>query len=213
MSTHLAHHFDDSRQQFEAASLGMWLFLVTEVLFFGGMFTGYTQYRYWYPDAFAVGSSQLNLALGTINTAVLLTSSLAMALAVHSAQTDRQPALVRWLLTTIVLGAVFLAIKGYEYHHKYVEHLVPGSQFSFEHVPSSVAAGNVELFFSFYFAMTGVHALHMVIGIGILLVLTFRAKRGEFGREYFTPIEMVGLYWHFVDIVWVFLFPLLYLIG
>jgi cytochrome c oxidase subunit 3 len=212
MSTTVAHHFDDADQQFEAASLGMWLFLATEILFFGGLFAGYAQYRYWYPEAFTAGSAHLDVFLGTLNTAVLLTSSLAMALAVRGAQTDDQKSLMRMLLATIALGTVFLVIKAFEYSAKFQHHLVPGSHFSLEEVPEGATSGQVEIFFSFYFAMTGVHALHMVIGICILSFLVWRAKQGDFGQENFTAVEMTGLYWHLVDIVWVFLFPLLYLI-
>jgi cytochrome c oxidase subunit III len=223
-ATHLAHHFDDVDQQFDAASLGMWAFLATEVLFFGGLFAGYSLYRYWYPTAFELGSHQLDIWLGTINTAVLLTSSLTMALAVHAAETNDRPGVVRFLVATIVLGSIFLGIKGFEYYHKFEEHLVPGHSFSLSDeqiekagvslstLPKDFEVGHVELFFSFYFAMTGVHAAHMVIGIAILFVLLAAARRGVFTSEYFTPVEMTGLYWHFVDIVWVFLFPLLYLI-
>jgi cytochrome c oxidase subunit 3 len=226
----VAHHFDDVEQQYMAANLGMWLFLATEVLFFGGMFLGYTQYRFWYPLEFAAGSHRLDIWLGTINTFVLLTSSLTMALAVRAAQTDDRPGSMRFLTFTIVLGSAFLGIKAYEYHHKYEEHLFPGSSFSFSAghtssgerdsqnaAPAAEAREgfqpeSVELFFSFYFAMTGLHAVHMVIGIAILAVLLAAARRGAFSATYFTPVEMTGLYWHFVDIVWVFLFPLLYLI-
>jgi cytochrome c oxidase subunit III len=225
-TTHLAHHFDDAEQQFDAAGLGMWAFLATEVLFFGGLFLGYSLYRFWYPEAFEFGSHQLDIWLGTINTGVLLASSLTMALAVHAAETNDRPAIIRFLMATIVLGSVFLGIKAYEYHHKFAENLVPGRHFSVEigsdeqggatsnttGTEKSIDPHHVELFFSFYFAMTGVHAAHMIIGIGILLVLLTSARRGAFSGEYFTPIEMTGLYWHFVDIVWVFLFPLLYLI-
>jgi cytochrome c oxidase subunit 3 len=221
-STQLAHHFDDAEQQFTAARLGMWAFLATEVLFFGGLFAGYTVYRFWYPDAFEYGSHHLDVWLGTINTAVLLTSSLTMALAVRAAQINDSPGIVRSLVWTIVLGSVFLGIKGYEYYHKFQEHLVPGPSFSLidSHGASRAASasdeqvhpGHVELFFSFYFAMTGLHAVHMVIGLGILAGLMFAARRATFSSDYYTPIEMSGLYWHFVDIVWVFLFPLLYLI-
>ena len=225
-SAHLAHHFDDAEQQFTAARLGMWAFLATEVLFFGGLFAGYTVYRYWYPDAFEVGSHRLDVWLGGINTAVLLTSSLTMALAVRAAQTNDSRGTVQFLGWTIVLGSVFLGIKGYEYYHKFEERLVPGPSFSLgashngtaaedvatETPTRSVDPRQVELFFSFYFAMTGLHAVHMVIGIGVLAVLVLKARRGTFSSAYYTPIEMSGLYWHFVDIVWVFLFPLLYLI-
>ena len=231
---HLAHHFDDAEQQYEAASLGMWLFLATEILFFGGMFAGYAQYRLWYPREFALGSGHLDPTLGAINTAVLLTSSLTMALAVHAAQTNNSNAISRYLALTIILGSVFLGIKAYEYYHKYEEGHVPGRSFAIRldhgaeengnvmEVESSAASaphtdeldeGPVEIFFSFYFAMTGLHATHMVIGIAILGVLWSAARRGAFSATYFTPIELIGLYWHFVDIVWVFLFPLLYLIA
>lgn len=238
-TTHVAHHFDNAEQQYDAASLGLWLFLATEVLFFGGLFAGYALYRFWYPEAFHLGSHHLDLVLGTINTGVLLGSSLTMALAVRGAQTSDNATAARFLGWTIVLGSVFLGVKAYEYHHKYVEHLVPGRYFSLggqpantavdeaaveeaaagdstvEHAPqltADVEAGHVELFFSYYFAMTGLHATHMVIGIAILAVLFVAARRGKFSADYFTPVEMTGLYWHFVDIVWVFLFPLLYLI-
>jgi cytochrome c oxidase subunit 3 len=220
-SSHLAHHFDDAEQQFTAARLGMWAFLATEVLFFGGLFAGYTVYRFWYPDAFEEGSHRLDVWLGAINTAVLLTSSLTMALAVRAAQTNDTPEIVRFLAWTIVLGSLFLGIKGYEYFHKFQENLVPGPAFSLGESHRSTTAdvpteevnpGHVELFFSFYFAMTGLHAVHMVIGIGILIVLLVAARRETFSAGYYTPLEMSGLYWHFVDIVWVFLFPLLYLI-
>lgn len=214
MSTHVAHHFDDAEQQFQAANLGMWLFLVTEVLFFGGLFAGYAQYRYWYLDSFEAGSAHLDLMLGATNTIVLLTSSLTMALAVHSALTNDKESLVKFLLCTIVLGTAFLGIKSYEYYHKYEEHLIPGPNFHFEsHGEDAEPPGHVELFFSFYFAMTGLHAVHMVIGVGLLTWLVIAARQGRFSPEYYTPLEMTGLYWHLVDIVWVFLFPLLYLIG
>jgi cytochrome c oxidase subunit 3 len=233
----VAHHFDDAEQQFVAAELGMWVFLATEVLFFGGAFCGYAVYRFHYPTAFLAGSHHLDVWLGAINTAVLLTSSLTMVLAVYSAQKDRRAALIFNLLLTLVLGVAFLGVKGYEYYHKFEERLVPGRNFSFEAAASrtgqnsishdqnaSVAESrihkaaervnpkHVQLFFSFYFTLTGLHALHMVIGIGVIAVLVVAAARGAFAGGYFTPIEMTGLYWHFVDIVWVFLFPLLYLI-
>lgn len=205
----LAHHFDDLNQQYEAASLGMWLFLVTEVMFFGGLFTGYTVYRAAYAQGFAEASSRLDVLLGGINTAVLIGSSLTMALAVHAAQMGRRRALVLFLVVTIVLGGVFLGVKYVEYSHKFHEHLVPGQGFGIQ--DEHRQAGQV--FFSFYFAMTGMHALHMVIGMGIMAVLVLQARRGRFTAEYNSPIEMTGLYWHFVDIVWIFLFPLLYLLG
>ncbi|MEX0938560.1 MAG: cytochrome c oxidase subunit 3 family protein [Pirellulales bacterium] len=214
MSAHVAHHFDDATQQAHSATLGMWLFLATEVLFFGGMFLGYAQYRYLYPHAFAEGSHHLDVVLGTINTGILLASSLSVAMAIHGAQLGHRKTLIRLLVVTIVLGIAFLGIKAYEYWHKYQEHLVPGRRFD-PHVPAGEAAPppEMELFFSFYFTMTAVHALHMVIGIGVMIALVVMASRHRFSAEYYTPVEMSGLYWHFVDIVWVFLFPLLYLVG
>ncbi len=207
---HLAHHFDDVGQQRESASLGMWAFLVTEVMFFGAVFGAYIVYRTSYPVAFAEAAHHLNVPLATLNTGVLLTSSLAMALAVHAAQTGARRATVLFLLLTIVLGAAFLGIKGYEYYSEYQENLIPlnGFQFVFE----GTNPRQSQLFFDFYFAMTGLHALHMIIGISVLAVLAFFAWRGHFSPEYYTPVEMTGLYWHFVDVVWVFLYPLLYLL-
>lgn len=205
----LAHHFDDIGQQKSAITLGMWLFLAQEVMFFGGLFMAYLTYRTWYPEAFTAGSHHLDITLGGINTAVLILSSLTMALAVRAAQVGNRRAIVAFLAFTIVLGSVFLGIKVVEYSHKIHDHLVPGPHFSFE----GPLARPVEIFFSLYFAMTGLHALHMVIGIGLLSVLVYLAAKGRFTPDYFSPVEISGLYWHFVDIVWIFLFPLLYLIG
>jgi cytochrome c oxidase subunit 3 len=205
----LAHHFDDLEQQHEASALGMWVFLVTEVLFFGGLFLVYSIYRSWYPDAFAAASHELDITLGAINTAVLITSSLTMALAVHAAQLGQRQLLMLFLAVTLVLGGVFVGIKGVEYYHKYVEHHIPGPSFHFERE----YIRHAQIFFSLYFLMTGLHALHMIIGFGILLFMLWWAWNGTVTAEYYSPIEISGLYWHFVDIVWIFLFPLLYLIG
>jgi cytochrome c oxidase subunit III len=204
-----AHQFDTPLQQYEASTLGMWVFLLTEIMFFGGMFLGYTVYRLIYPEAFAEGSHHLDVVLGGINTAVLIGSSLTMALAVHAAQMGERQQLIRFLAGTLGLGLVFLGIKAIEYAHKFEAHLVPGSRFVYEgpHAPQ------VQLFLSFYFGMTGMHALHMLIGIGLLSVLIRLAWHGRFSPDYHTPVEMIGLYWHFVDVVWIFLFPLLYLLG
>ena len=187
----------------------MWVFLVTELMFFGGLFTGYAVYRSNYPLAFANASRHLPVVFGAINTAVLICSSLTMALAVRGAQLGKRKVLIGFLLVTMLLGSVFLGIKAVEYSHKFHENLVPGTAFIFEgpHAPQA------QLFFSFYFTMTGVHALHMIIGIGILAVLVVRSWRGRFSPDYHTPVELTGLYWHFVDIIWIFLFPLLYLIS
>jgi cytochrome c oxidase subunit 3 len=214
----LAHHFTDLDQQYEAGTLGMWLFLVTEIMFFGGLFAGYAVYRSLYLTAFEAGSRLLDVRLGAINTAVLIGSSLTMALAVHAAQMGKRKALIVCLLLTMLLGSVFLGVKAFEYSHKWEHHLVPGLNFApteatVKEMHPVAALNHVELFLCFYFFMTGLHALHMVIGLGIMAVLVWMAARGKFDAGYYSPVEISGLYWHFVDIVWIFLFPLLYLIG
>ena len=217
--TALAHHFTDLDQQHESATLGMWAFLTTEIMFFGGLFAGYTVYRSLYLSAFEAGSRLLDIRLGAVNTAVLIGSSLTMALAVRAAQTNQRKALAVFLVLTMVLGATFLGIKSFEYAHKWEHSLVPGLRFApgaedlaaILHWRAGVP--QVQLFLCFYFFMTGMHALHMIIGLGILAVLLIQSLRGRFSAEYNSPVEVTGLYWHFVDIVWIFLFPLLYLIG
>jgi cytochrome c oxidase subunit 3 len=204
----LQHHFDNLGQQSDASTFGMWLFLVTEILFFGGLFTAYMIYRLSYPEAFAEASHMLNIQLGGLNTAVLIGSSLTMAMAVYAAQRGDRNRQVIFLILTMVLGIVFLGVKSVEYSHKFQEGLIPGANFRFEG-----DAIHAQLFFSLYFVMTGLHALHMIIGIGIMAVLTVWAAQGHYTKEYHTPIEASGLYWHFIDIVWIFLFPLLYLID
>jgi cytochrome c oxidase subunit 3 len=203
-----AHQFDDAGQQSDAINLGMWVFLVTEIMFFGGLFAGYTIYRVKYPEAFSAASRHLDIELGAINTAILISSSLSMALAVWAAAKQKRGLLVAFIFATIVFGSAFLGIKAYEYHHKFVENLVPGPLFD----ASLTDSAHQQLFFSFYFAMTGLHAAHMVIGIGIMLVLLYPLRVAV---DDLKPArwEVMGLYWHFVDIVWIFLFPLLYLIG
>ena len=209
-SSALAHQFEDLEQQHEAASFGMWIFLATEVMFFGGLFAGYTIYRNLYLPGFEAGSHMLNVTIGAINTGVLIGSSLTMAMAVRAAQMGKRNALVTFLIMTILLGLAFVIIKlTLEWRHDYLEGLAPGLNFTF----AGANAKSVQLFFFFYFAMTGVHALHMVVGVGVLAFLLVQAWRGEYGPERFNPVEGAGLYWHFVDIVWIFLFPLLYLIG
>jgi cytochrome c oxidase subunit III len=205
-----AHHFDSLEQQQEASTLGMWVFLANEVMFFGGLLMAYLVYRTWHPDAFAAGSAHLDIPLGAINTAVLIFSSLTMALAVHAAQTSWRRGQIVFIVLTIVLGTTFLVIKGFEYADKFRHHLVPGPHFEW---PDEKLRAPVQMFYSLYFALTGLHALHMVVGIGIMLWLLWMARRGRFTAEYYSPVEVSGLYWHFVDIVWIFLFPLLYLIG
>jgi cytochrome c oxidase subunit III len=203
----LAHHFHDTEQQYRAVSLGMWLFIAQEVLFFGGLFAGYSVYRVLYPQAFLLGSRELDVTIGGVNTIVLLASSLTVALAVRAAQLGARRPLVGGLAATTLLAFVFLALKSVEYAHKWHEGHVPGRAFRFDGPRQS------ELFFSFYFGMTGMHALHMVVGIGLLCWLVPLAWRGGIPPGRAALVENFGLYWHFVDIVWIFLFPLLYLLG
>lgn len=220
----VAHQFDTAEQQKESSTVGMWVFLVTEIMFFGGLLLTYFVYRSSYPMEFLLASHQLNVPLGTANTCVLLVSSLTMAMGVHAAQEGKTKALVRYIIVTMILGASFLVVKGFEYADKFEHHMVPGPSFHFDptHGGSVVVPpgalplsnpGGPELFFSIYFVLTGLHAFHMIIGLGIMTWLLIKAKRGRFSPAYYNPVEVVGLYWHFVDIVWIFLFPLLYLID
>lgn len=189
----------------------MWIFLATEILFFGGMFTSYTVYRALHLPAFETGSRLLGVQFGATNTAVLICSSLTMALAIRAAQTGKsKSSIIFYLVLTMILGAAFIGVKlWFEWRHDYIEGLVPGIRWTY----NGPYAPGVQMFMCFYFFMTGLHALHMVVGIGILLVLTAMAAHGKFTSQYYVPLEISGLYWHFVDIVWIFLFPLLYLIG
>jgi cytochrome c oxidase subunit 3 len=208
----LREQFDTPEQQKEASTLGMWVFLVTEIMFFGGMFTAYTAYRAWYPHIFAVASSSLNAIIGAANTAVLLCSSFTMVMAVRAASMGARKALIIFLILTMILGTAFLGIKAYEWTEKFEEHHVPGPTFHLEGESPS-GQGQAQLFFSLYFAMTGLHALHMVVGVSLLSVILFQSWRGRFSPTYYTPVDVAGLYWHFVDIIWIFLFPLLYLVD
>jgi cytochrome c oxidase subunit 3 len=205
----LKHYFPDLHDQREASSLGMWVFLAQEIMFFGGLFLAYTVYRSLHPAAFADASHHLDWKLGALNTVVLIGSSLTMALAVHAAALGHRRQIVLWLLLTVALGSVFLGVKVVEYADKFEHHLVPGPHFQFE----GPHARPAQIFYSLYFAMTGLHAAHMIIGIPIILTVAWFAHRGKYDPQYYTPVEMTGLYWHFVDIIWIFLFPLLYLVG
>lgn len=202
-------HFRTAEQQRETEVFGMWIFLATEILFFGGVFTAFTVYRMYYPHAFGIGSAGMNILLGSVNTAILITSSFTMALAVHSSEAGNRRMLAFLLLLTILLGCVFLAIKFAEYYQHYLEHKMPGVWFE----SSAPDAGKIQMFFVFYYFMTGLHALHMIVGIGILLVILGRALARDFSAEYHTPVAVAGLYWSFVDIIWVFLFAIFYLQG
>jgi cytochrome c oxidase subunit III len=244
--------FQTLEQQKESATLGMWVFLITEILFFGGLFLAYTINRHAFPTAFGVGGNMLDLTLGAVNTVVLILSSFTMAMAVWSAQTSRKAGVTGFLILTLLLGGVFLGVKVVEYKQKFDHHLIPGRNFDITYCARNPSAcglsgkelqdetkeiqeavevekpnradpgeeagvialnAHAQLYFSLYFGMTGLHALHMVIGAGLLLWLILEARKGRFDANYNTPVENIGLYWHFVDIVWIFLFPLLYLIN
>jgi cytochrome c oxidase subunit 3 len=226
---YLRHHFESVEQQADTTNFAMWLFLLTEVMFFGGLFTAYLIYRNWYYPAFVAASHQLNIFWGTANTGVLISSSFTMAMGVWFAETRRKGGLVLCLVLTFFLGLVFLGIKTIEYSEKIEKHHVPGFHYSLKSFldpdsdPAAKAAGDkplpldvarhTEVYFSLYFAMTGMHALHMIIGIAILGFMIFRARAGAYTSGHVTFVENFGLYWHFVDIIWIFLFPLLYLIS
>jgi len=207
---YLAHHFDSEEQQTEATQLGMWVFLVTEIMFFGGVFTAYLIYRMKSPIPFAASSHHLDLTLGGLNTVLLIVSSLTMAFAVRQAALKDRKGYINNLILTMILGSGFLVVKYFEYSEKFHHHLVPGPKF---HWPNAGQAHGAEQFFSLYFAMTGLHALHMIIGLGLLTVILIQGLTTTFPARFKGRVETMGLYWHFVDIVWIFLFPLLYLIG
>jgi cytochrome c oxidase subunit 3 len=206
----LAGHFADLEQQHDAATLGMWIFLATELMFFGGLLTAYTVYRHQYPAAFAAASENLNLAFGAVNTVVLLTSSLTAVLAVHAARLGRRDWLTACLVLTAMLGTVFLVIKGFEYYGDYADNLMPGVAFV---EADWQAPAEVKLFLLLYYLMTGVHAVHLIVGIVLMSVLAVLAWRGRFTIANYAPVEVGGLYWHFVDVIWIFLLPLLYMVG
>jgi cytochrome c oxidase subunit III len=214
----LGEQYADLEQQRETALFGMWVFLASEVLFFGVLFLTVGIYRHLHPEEVEKASARLNWLIGGINTLVLLVSSLTMVLAVHYARQGKQKLLLRFLLLTALLGCVFLVLKGLEYYGDYRENLIPGWKFDRsewvlrEHLrPDQVP--HVELFLVLYWIMTGLHGLHVTIGIAVVLVLALLGRRGHFTAEYYTPVEGTGLYWHFVDIVWIFLLPMLYLLG
>jgi cytochrome c oxidase subunit 3 len=202
----LQDQFEEMPQQKEAATLGMWAFLATEVLFFGAMFMSYITYRHAYPHAFAEASHHTIVLFGTLNTGILLTSSLTVALAVHAARENNIKWLIRFLAITIVFALAFLVVKGFEYRQDIEEHLWPGPHFRADLPPQA------QIFWILYWIMTGVHALHVTVGVGLLSTIAWMASRRKFSASYYTPVEMSGLYWHFVDIIWIFLYPLLYLI-
>ncbi len=210
----LREQFDTEEQQKDASTLGMWVFLITEIMFFGGMFLAYTIYRTAFPVIFGLASSSLNLPIGATNTCVLLLSSFTMVMAVRAAQLGQKRMIILFLIITMLFGFAFLGIKAYEWTEKFEEHHVPAqASFHLEGLTGPDQQGHAKLFFSLYFAMTGLHALHMVVGVCILSFIIVQTARGTYTTKYYTPVDIAGLYWHFVDIVWIFLFPLFYLID
>lgn len=201
--------FRDLDQQRETAELGMWVFLSTELLLFGGLFVSYSAFRYYFPNIFAEASQGLDAVIGTINTAILIVSSMFVALAVYAVKNDQRKKLLFSLSAAIVLGTAFMVLKGYEYYNHYKHHEFPGLSFDYS-VPHAMEK---QVYFFLYFAMTGLHALHLTVGICLVLFVLFRAYRRNYSPAYYAPVENVGLYWHFVDIIWIFLYPLLYLID
>lgn len=208
-SSHLAHHFSDIEQQRDSAKLGMWLFLLTEILLFGGLFCAYAVYRAWDQEMFINAHKFLDVKMGTMNTLVLITSSLTMALSIRMIQVNKKKKAILFLITTLVLAAVFLVIKYFEYKHKFHLGQLPGKYYTF----TGIQGDNPHIFFSIYFAMTGLHAIHIIAGMIVLSWILIKMGRNTYSSEYYTPVEMAGLYWHLVDMIWIYLFPLLYLIG
>jgi cytochrome c oxidase subunit 3 len=208
-AAHLAHHFSDADQQHESAKLGMWIFLLTEILLFGGLFVAYTVYRAWHPEMFYNAHRFLDVHLGTLNTVVLISSSVTMALAIRSLQLDEARKAARLLLATLLLAGVFLVVKYFEYSHKFHLGQLPGKYYTFE----GVTGTNPHIFFSVYFLTTGLHGLHVMAGMVVIGAMLVKTLRRRFSSAYYTPVELTGLYWHLVDMIWIFLFPLLYLIG
>lgn len=205
---HFAHHFKDAMHEFLSSKEGIWLFMVTEVVMFGGLFVGYFLMHALYPATFAEGASHLDWKMGSINTVVLIASSWTMALGIHFIQVGKNSKATAALITTIVCGGIFMVIKYLEYSHKIHDGLLPGKFFNH---PESIAH-NMGMYFGFYFAMTGLHGIHVLCGMLLITWVLIRHLRGEFNPHYFTPVEGVGIFWHIVDLVWIFLFPLLYLI-
>lgn len=207
---HHAHHFDSAEHEFETSKEGMWVFMVTEVLMIGAIFVGYLIMRNLYPQGFHEAHKLLSIPLGATNTLVLLTSSLTMVLGVSAAQRGELKKCLNWLGITVAFGFAFLVVKYFEYGHKIHEGILPGGFYTYEGLEKT---GNVPMFFSFYFMMTGVHALHVIVGMCLISWVMVRVRRGEIGPQFYTPVELVGFYWHFVDLVWIYLFPMLYLLG
>lgn len=207
---HLQHHFATAAQQKDAAKFGMWIFLATEVLFFGGLFMAYAAFRYFYPETFLAAHEYLSTPLGATNTVVLITSSLTMALAVRAAQLGNRQQLLLFLALTFLFACAFLGIKYVEYSHKFHDGLLPGQFYS--PAPGIHIEGLPHVFFGLYFVMTGLHGVHVVAGMIVIAWVFIRSAQRRYSAQYYTPVENVGLYWHLVDVIWIFLFPLLYLV-
>ena len=207
--SYLAHHFSDAVQQAESAKLGMWVFLLTEILLFGGLFAAYAVFRSWNPEMFYNAHKHLDVTLGALNTVVLITSSATMALAVRGIRLGRKRQTMILLCGTLLLAAVFLTIKYFEYSHKFHLGQLPGRFYTY----TGIAGTNPHIFFSIYFAMTGLHGIHVLGGMTVITVMIIKTSKNKFSPEYHTPIELTGLYWHLVDLIWIYIFPLLYLIG
>lgn len=207
--SYLEHHFSEPIQQAESAKLGMWIFLLTEILLFGGLFCAYTIFRSWNPDMFYNAHKYLDVSLGAINTVVLISSSVTMALAIRALQINNKKQALILLASTLVLASIFLVVKYFEYSHKFHLGQLPGKYYTF----IGVEGTDPHIFFSIYFAMTGLHGIHVLAGMATITWIIIRTTRNHFSAEYYTPVEMTGLYWHLVDLIWIFLFPLLYLIG
>lgn len=206
---HLHHHFSESEQQYESAKLGMWVFLLTEILLFGGLFLGYAVYRSWHPDMFFNAHLELDRFMGTLNTIVLISSSVTMALAIRSMQINRKNMTILYLVSTLAFAATFMVVKYFEYSHKFHLGQLPGKYYTY----TGVEGTNPHIFFSMYFAMTGLHGIHVLAGMIVIGIVLWKTVKNKFSSVYYTPIEMTGLYWHLVDMIWIYLFPLFYLIG
>jgi cytochrome c oxidase subunit 3 len=212
---HHQHHFTTMEQQFDTSKIGMWLFLATEVLLFGGLFVGFGMMQARFPEQFKEAHEHLQRPLGALNTVVLLFSSWTMVMGVLSARTNQRKKLVIYLMITILCAFIFLGVKYFEYSHKFEEGLLPGHFYTHhgDKIPPKDGANGYATFFSFYFMMTGLHGIHILVGIGLLAWIAVRGNRGEFNSSYYTPVDLVGLYWHLVDLIWIYLFPLYYLIS
>lgn len=211
---HYAHHFKNALHEFMSSKEGIWLFMVTEILMFGGLFVAYFIFHAIYPQMFHIGSSFLDWRLGALNTGVLLFSSWTMAMSINLIQRGKNKQATLALITTVVCGAIFMCVKYIEYTHKFHEGLFPGRYFSHEMTPEmEQVASNIGMYFSFYFCMTGLHGIHVFLGMCLILWLAIRNMRGDFDPHYYTAVEGVGIFWHIVDLIWIFLFPLLYLVG